>query len=136
MEDIEIYVNRFLDLGASLLQRFNDVVKAFNMHNYAAVSGFLDDSVTLTTLTPPVTYYGKTAVVDYLQAKFLQVPPPFLQPQSTLVDAARSRVSGPALWTDIDTANAHLRYEFTFALHPSDNQWYVINLWGTPGGMP
>jgi hypothetical protein len=136
MEGIEAYVYGFLGLGANLQQRFIGVVGAFNAHDLTAVSAFLDDNVILTTLTPAITHTGRAAVEAYLGQKFQQVPPPFFQPQLIIVDVAQSRVSGPALWTDSDTTNAHLRYAFTFALHQDDNQWYVINLWGTPGGTP
>jgi hypothetical protein len=127
-----INISRYLDLSASLLGRFTEVVKAFNAQNLGAVAGFFDSNIILTTLTPPTIRTGINQVTNYLQVKLGETPPPLFQPEVTQVNAGTGRVSGQGLWSDQDTPHAHIRYEFTFVLHNDDDQWYVVALWGTP----
>lgn len=126
-------IGKSLDLGALLQGRFAAVVAAFNDQDLDSISQILDSDVMLTSLNPPTTYYGQTQVLEFLNNKFGQTKKPILQPLTTNVDVAKGKVFGTALWTDHDTPNAHITYEFTFVLRDGNTpQWYVINLWGSP----
>jgi hypothetical protein len=112
---------------------FSNLVDALNNEDWAAVRDLLDENVQLTSLDYPTTYVGKGRVVAYIKTKIAK-DEPVLITQQVYPDAITGIVTGNALWVDNDNGRrtiSPITYKFIFVLH-SDNNWYAVNLSGSP----
>lgn len=132
-------INEFLDsltiFDDSLLKKFDEAVKAFNSGDWAAVRKLLDDNVAITKFTPPTTIRGKELVTKYIKDKIGRDEPIFTPIPPINDDSTTGIVSGKASWEDQDNnvrTNSPITYKFIFSWHAIEQQWFILNLSGSP----
>ncbi|MGH7842264.1 MAG: hypothetical protein ACREQT_12190 [Candidatus Binataceae bacterium] len=113
----------------ALTHRFNDAVAIFNNNQDNTIGGWLDDNVTVFSVSSNRPVTGKQGVEQYFTQQFKDNPR--FTPLTPIIVAQNGRTStvqGTAKWVD-DNGTDTIDYVFKFVFD-STRGWLILSLWG------
>jgi hypothetical protein len=113
----------------ALTARFNAACDKFNINRDPTIGGWLDDNVTVFSVSSNRPVTGKHAVINYFTQQFTDSPQ--FNPLSPIVvtqNGTTGTVEGSARWID-DNGPETISFVFKFVF--VNNQWLLLSLWGS-----
>ena len=113
----------------ALTERFKDAYTIFNGNTDSTIGGWLDDNVTVFSVSGNRPITGKTAVENYFQQQFADCPQ--FNPLSPIIvtqNGTTGTVEGSARWIDNHGAET---ISFVFKFVRLRGEWLILSLWGS-----
>jgi hypothetical protein len=133
---IDKFVKDSISLDTSLSAAFSNAWHYFNNRQWDKLQSMLDPLVILKRVShsnPADLVFTPPAVIKYLQSEVKDKPQ--FTPLTATFDSVVGSVSGNATWQEItgngQTVKDTIRYFFLFTYDQSQEQWYLLFLWGS-----
>lgn len=113
----------------ALTTRFNDAYAIFNENKDNTIGGWLDENVTVFSVSSNRPITGGKAVENYFQQQFADCPQ--FNPLSPIIvtqNGTTGTVEGSARWIDSNGAET---ISFVFKFVFVKGQWLILSLWGS-----
>ena len=113
----------------SMIDCFTQAYTIFNENSDPTIGGYLDENVTVFSVTANRPVVGRPAVENYFKQQFSDSPQfQPLQPVIANCSGITGVISGSARWVDTNGAET-IAFVFTFVY--TNNHWKILSLWGS-----